>query len=204
MRDRRSKWAFPLCALDVDVNPLMVARAFGKLVNPRLIHEEPTRYSDFASDPFLNIRKREFAHPYPPLHVLIIELAFNAPKAELSALSVSLSEGSLVEFADAGPFELIDKKYCLRHAVFRNNSLVRARPEERFEVVFSQGFGELPVADDEGQRSLAPFFVLDPDDGHFLHPRRLHDNVLDVQSRNPFASGLDQILHPIRDLQVTV
>jgi hypothetical protein len=55
MCNRRPERAFALCTLDVDKNPLTVGGAFRELVNPCLIHEEPTRYSEFASDPVLDV-----------------------------------------------------------------------------------------------------------------------------------------------------
>ena len=45
MRDRRLERALPLCAFDVDVDPLAVAGTFGKLVYSELTDFNPIRCS---------------------------------------------------------------------------------------------------------------------------------------------------------------
>jgi len=63
MCNRRLEGTFALCAFDIDMNPLSIASAFRELVNPCLIHEEPTRYSELASDPVLDVCECNLAHP---------------------------------------------------------------------------------------------------------------------------------------------
>ena len=43
MGNRAAEWAFPLCALDVDMDPLMIAGARRKRIDARLIDRRPNR-----------------------------------------------------------------------------------------------------------------------------------------------------------------
>src|SRR5258708_12226948 len=121
--------------------------------------------------------------------------------ARLAPVSVSVAKEFLVELADAGSLKLIDKQNCVRHPVFRDNSLICERADKRLDLVLGQLFGDLMVADDESQRALAPFLVLNADDGNFSHSRRLPDDVFKLQRGDPFTSGLHPFLDPLPHLQ---
>ena len=58
MRDRAAVRTFAPRAFDVDVDPLAVARAFGELVDPLLVDDDPVGDADFASRELLERRHR--------------------------------------------------------------------------------------------------------------------------------------------------
>src|SRR5207245_1826312 len=57
---------------------------------------------------------------------------------------------------------------------------------------------------DAGERPLLPALVGQADDGGLQHVRVAHDQVLELDARDPLAAALDDVLRPIRDLHVAV
>jgi hypothetical protein len=46
MGDRFAEWAFSFCALDIDVDPLVIAGAGCELIDTVLIDRDPFRYAE--------------------------------------------------------------------------------------------------------------------------------------------------------------
>ena len=54
------------------------------------------------------------------------------------------------------------------------------------------------------ERSFAPSVVFDADHRAFPHSGAMHDDVLELERGDPFASGLDDVLDAIGDPQIAV
>src|SRR5215467_2654032 len=113
-----------------------------------------------------------------------------------------LAQHLLVELADAGPGQRRHEHDLIRHRVARDHALAR--------VILQAGL-DLAVADrrtilahHDRERALGPLRIRNADDGGFAHAGMLEDKVLDVERRNPFAAGLDDVLEAIGDLEVSV
>src|SRR5215831_249587 len=85
---------------------------------------------------------------------------------------------------------------------------VRVAPLNALARVILQARLDLAVADrrallahHDRERALGPLRIRNADDGGFAHAGMLEDEVLDVERRDPFAAGLDDVLETIRDLE---
>src|SRR5262249_58302252 len=113
-----------------------------------------------------------------------------------------LAQHFLVELADAGPGQRRHEHDLIRHRVARDHALARVILQARLDLAVADR-GAL-LAHHDRERAFGPFRIRNADDGGFAHPRVLEDEVLDVERRDPFAAGLDDVLETIRDLEVTV
>jgi hypothetical protein len=59
VRDSAAEWALARGALDVDVDPLAVARALGKRVDALLVHAHPLRHAELPPDEALDRGERQ-------------------------------------------------------------------------------------------------------------------------------------------------
>src|SRR3984957_7315503 len=109
----------------------------------------------------------------------------------------SLAQFRLKQLARRGMRESVDKHNIVRQLPLRQ--FFRQELEER-------GFGRLPslAGMDDQQRALLPDWMLDRDDSGLEHVGVRHGEVLDLDRGNPFAAGLDDILQPVRKLDVTI
>ena len=62
----------------------------------------------------------------------------------------------------------------------------------------------LGLGHDAGKGALDPLRVRDCDDGRLEHLGMRHDQVLEVDARDPFSAGLDDVLRAIGDLDVAL
>src|SRR5215471_6661044 len=108
----------------------------------------------------------------------------------------------LVELADAGPGQRRHEHDLIRHRVTRDHALARVILQARLDLTVADRRALL--ADHDRERAFGPLRIRNADDGGFAHPGVLDDEVLDVERRDPFAPGLDDVLEAIRDLEVTI
>jgi hypothetical protein len=64
--DRAGKRAFALGSLNVNVDPLIIARAIREGIDARLPNSDPIRHAELAADVFAYFSNGEFAHPNLP------------------------------------------------------------------------------------------------------------------------------------------
>src|SRR6266446_3723614 len=98
----------------------------------------------------------------------------------------------------------VDEDDLLRNSIFRDDTLVGEHLEMVLDARFADAIRIGWPLDHERQRPLAPFVVLDADDGGLRDPGALRDQVLDLQRRNPLAAGLDHVLDAVGDVDVAV
>src|SRR5262249_31852572 len=79
--DRATKRTFPLCPFNVDMDPLIIARARRKCIDARLVDGDPIGDAQLLSDPFVQARQCQISHArssllsvrrHPPLHVAVL------------------------------------------------------------------------------------------------------------------------------------
>src|SRR5262249_48595824 len=113
-----------------------------------------------------------------------------------------LAQHFLVELADAGPGQRLHEHDLVRHRVTRDHPLARVVLQGRLDLAVADRRALLAHHDCE--RPFGPLRIRNADDGGFAHARMLEDEVLDVERRDPFAAGLDDVLEAVRDLDVSV
>src|SRR5262249_6884951 len=113
-----------------------------------------------------------------------------------------LAQYLLVELTDAGPGQRRHEHDLIRHRVARDHALARVVLQARLDLAVADRRALLAHHDRE--RALGPLRIRNANDGGFAHAGMLEDEVLDVERRDPFAAGLDDVLETIRDLEVTV
>src|SRR5882757_6308191 len=100
--------------------------------------------------------------------------------AESARLVVFLSELFLVELPHACLGKHFDKQNFVRDSVFRNHSRIGEGVQMRLDPRVAEIIACLGVPDDQRQRPLAPFVVLDADDGDFRHTLTLRYKIFDL------------------------
>src|SRR5215510_7653955 len=113
-----------------------------------------------------------------------------------------LAQHFLVELAHAGPGQRRYEHDLVGDRVTRDHTLAR---------VVLQGLLDLAVADRRSllahhdcERAFGPLRIRNTDDGGFANRGVLEDEIFDVERRDPFAAGLDDVLEAVRDLEVAV
>src|ERR1700722_2368761 len=112
-------------------------------------------------------------------------------------LAVFLPERLLVDLSDARLGKRFNEQNAVRDSEFRDHSGIGGGPEMRLYLRVAGIVACLGVPDDERNWPLAPFVVLDADDGGFRHSLALRDEIFDLERRHPFAASLDDILDSI-------
>src|SRR5262249_18383864 len=108
----------------------------------------------------------------------------------------------LVELADAGPWQCLYEHDLVRHRVTRDHALARVVLQRRRAL---RAAGRRPLlAHRDCGRSCRPLRIRNADDGGFARAGMLEDQVLDVERRDPFAAGLDDVLETVGDLEISV
>ena len=59
MGDSGSERALTFCSLDIHMDPLVIASAFGKLLDAMLVKSDPTGYTQLPPDELLDVGKSE-------------------------------------------------------------------------------------------------------------------------------------------------
>src|SRR3954447_12758343 len=95
-------------------------------------------------------------------------------------LAVFLSELLFVELPHTCLRERCNKQNFVRNSVFRNHSYIGEGVQMRLDLRVAEIVACLGVPDDHRQRSLAPFVVLDADDGGLRHTLTLRYKILDL------------------------
>jgi hypothetical protein len=60
------------------------------------------------------------------------------------------------------------------------------------------------ISHNERGRPFSPAWVLNSHNRAFGHSSAMHDDILELDRRNPFTARLDDILDAVGDLKVTV
>src|SRR5262249_45695743 len=113
-----------------------------------------------------------------------------------------LAQHLLVELADAGPGQRRHEHDLIRHRVTGDHAFARVVLQARLDLAVADRSALLAHHDCE--RAFGPLRIRNADDGGFAHRGVLEDEILDVERRDPFAAGLDDVLEAVRDLEVAV
>src|SRR5262249_15289750 len=90
------------------------------------------------------------------------------------------------------------------NAEFGDHPLIGINFHMRLDVVFGCRRTCFRVGDDERQRPLAPFLVLDADHRDVGYAAVLRDDVFELERGDPFPAGLNDVLDAISDLNIAV
>src|SRR5882757_9310078 len=103
------------------------------------------------------------------------------PAESLLDLAVLLPERLLVDLSDARLGERFNEQNPVRDSEFRDHSGIGEGSQMRLYLRVAEIVARLGVPDDERKRPLAPFVVLDADDGGFRHSLALRYEIFDLE-----------------------
>src|SRR3984957_9349137 len=133
----------------------------------------------------------------------------SCPSRSMSRISIGLAASSVVcvliflsqqLFVDLAHARLVDclhENHPPRDRVLGDCALLRELLDVPLQIAFRNRVAVGLLEHDDGHRPLAPFLVLDSDDGHFTHGIVPRQNALQVERRDPLAARLDHVLDPI-------
>jgi putative NADH-flavin reductase len=81
-------------------------------------------------------------------------------------------------------------------------ALFAVREDVSLDVLLAHGRRGLRITHDERKRPLSPSGISDADHRAFRYANAVHDDVFELKRRDPFASGLDDVLDAIGDTQI--